>query len=77
MADPTKVPGDTGPNNPLGNRNLGPNDGRVIPNRRNYSWAWIVAIVVILLIIWAFFGMNRTRVVTPVSAPVPATSTAR
>jgi hypothetical protein len=37
-----------------------------------------VAIIILLLIIWAFFGMNnRSRVVSPATAPAPAASTVR
>lgn len=78
MADPTKVPGKADPNYVAGRNPNDPNRDPVIRNRRNYPWAWIVAIIILLLIIWAFFGMNnRSRVVSPATAPAPAASTVR
>lgn len=78
MADPTKVPNSPGPNNVRGERVTDPNGGPIIKNRRSYPWGWIIAIVIILLIIWAFFGWSdRGRVVSPVNAPAAATSTVR
>lgn len=78
MADPTKVPDGADPNNVPGRSTIDPKNGPVIGNRRNYPWAWIVGIIIVLLIIWAFFGMSRrTTVVSPAMQPAPATSTVR
>lgn len=79
MADPTKIPGkNPGPNNGRDGRPVGTNAGPVVRNRRSYPWAWIVAIIVILLIIWAFFSWgNRSQVVNPATGPAPAVSTVR
>lgn len=78
MADPTKVPNNPDPNNIRGRNAVEPNGGKVIRNRRSNPWAWIVAIIVILLIIWAFFRWNdRARVVSPATPPATAASTIR
>ena len=78
MADPTKVPNSPGPNNVRAARVVEPSGGPPVKNRRSYPWAWIIAIIIILLIIWAFFGWNnRARMVSPVNAPAAATSTVR
>ena len=78
MADPTKVPNSPSPNNMRTARVVEPSSGLTARNRRSYPWAWIVAVIIILLIIWAFFGWNnRGRMVSPVNAPAAATSTVR
>lgn len=77
MADPTKIPDKPDPDNVRGRSIVEPNHGHpVIGSRRNYPWAWIIAVIIVLLIIWAFFSWyHRALVVSPDTAPAPTTST--
>ena len=78
MADPTKRPDNGGPNNVPGNRPIDPKNRPVVSNRRSYPWGWIIGIIIVLLLIWAYFGMNhRTEIVNPAMQPAPAASSVR
>lgn len=76
MAAPTNTPNNPDPN--LRERGTVDPTGRPVRTGGGRPWAWIVGIIVILLIIWAFFGWNdRSRTVTPAAAPAAATTTVR
>lgn len=78
MADPNKVSNKADPNNVPGKSTIDPKNGPVISNRKSYPWAWIVGIIILLLIIWGFFGMNhQTTVVNPPVQPAPPASAVR
>lgn len=45
--------------------------------KKAHPWAWIVGLIVALLLIWGFFGMDHLKLdVEPATAPAAATSTA-
>lgn len=76
MADPTKRSDNLDPNNVPGRNTIDSRNRPLARSRRMYIWAWIVGIIIVLLIIWAFFGWNHrtTRVVNPVMQPAAAAS---
>lgn len=45
--------------------------------RKAHPWAWIVGLIVVLLLIWGFFGMDHLKLdVEPGASPAAATSVA-
>lgn len=83
MADPTKSPGHLGPDEVRRRETVDPRSPPVgsppvVRSRRSYAWAWIVAIIIVLSLIWAVWGTDRQpRAVQPVVSPAPAASTVR
>lgn len=73
MSDPTKPPEQTDPGNASDKNTPASTIG---PNRRQKSyWGWIVGVIVLLLVLWGFFGMDHEKpVIQPVMEPAPAAS---
>jgi hypothetical protein len=74
MSDPIKAPEQNDPGNVSGK---GTPASTIGPTRRHKMyWGWIVGIIVLLLILWGFFGMDHEKpVIHPAMEPAPAAST--
>ena len=78
MADPTKMPGNSDPDNVPRRSVVDPRNGPIIRPRRGYAWAWIIGVIIVLLILWSIFGLShRTRIVNPDVQPAQAASAVR
>lgn len=78
MVDPSKVPDRNDPNTVSGRSTVDPKNRPVRGDRRNYPWAWIIGAIIVLLLLWAYFGMGRRgEVVNPATGPAPAASVPR
>lgn len=74
MSDPTKVPKQTDPGNASGKSTPASTIGPT--SRHKAYWGWIIGIIVLLLILWGFFGMDHEKpVIHPAMEPAPAAST--
>lgn len=75
MADPTKAPDNPDLNNVPGKTTVDPRKRAVRGRKRTAPWVWIVGIIVVLLIIWAFFGISHQRQMGNQNiVPAPASS---
>ena len=50
------------------------NDTSISLRKKSHPWAWIVGLIVVLLMIWGFFGMDHLKPdMEPATAPAAAT----
>ncbi len=68
MSDPRNLPPESNPE---------PRTSPFSSAKKGHPWAWIVGLIVALLLIWGFYGMDHVKPnVEPVTAPAAATSVA-
>ena len=54
---------------------LDPRIDSASPRKNAHPWAWMVGLVVVLLLVWGFFGMDHQKIdAEPAASPAATTS---